>query len=152
MDVHDSPDEVLDLLRKQTALYGKLEGLAARQRTFLTGEDTGPLLTVLADRRKLVGALNEIAVRLEPVRRGWANFRQRFATDRRTEAERLLHETSERLQRVIRSDEEDVRVLCGRRQTVAESLRATHCTSEALSAYRAPVRESRRVDCTSGEA
>ncbi len=150
--VPDSAQKVLSLLREQASMYGRLQAIADRQRALVANEDAGPLLSLLADRRKLSESLTQISDRLDPVRRAWSTYREQLAPPERAEAERLLRETSERLRRVIESDEEDVRVLCGRKQAVAEALRATHVTSQAISAYRLPVKARGRLDCTSGDA
>ncbi len=46
-----APERLLNLLREQTALYAQLESLAGQQRTLISADDTGPLLSILARRR-----------------------------------------------------------------------------------------------------
>ena len=148
----ESPEKVLSLLREQATLYEKLESFAARQHRLVSGDDTRPLLRILADRRKLAQRLSEVGSRLEPTRREWCKFKEGLTPDQRTEAERLLREAGERLQRVIGSDEKDARVLSGRRQAVAESLRNTHAKSEAIQAYRVSVGGAGQLDCVTEDA
>ena len=67
----EEPEDILGLLREQSALYARLESFAARQRSLVRADDTAPLLTLLADRQKLSVELTRLATRLAPVRRGW---------------------------------------------------------------------------------
>ncbi len=132
----EAPEAILSLLRAQNALYGELESLAGRQRSLISADHTGPLLTLLGDRQKISGKLRSIAGRLEPARRDWDAYRERLTPSQRDEAEQLLAETGRRLQRVIERDEEDARLLSARKRTARQSLGATHATGQALAAYR----------------
>jgi len=131
-------EDVLGLLRRQAALFLRLEQFASRQRTLVREDDAGPLLSLLADRQKLSTELTGIARQLAPVRAEWPAFRERLSTDQRAEAEVLLQDSSQRLRRVIEGDETDARLLSVRKRVVADDLRVTHAAGEALSAYRTP--------------
>jgi len=134
----DGPDEVLGLLREQASLYVRLEAFASRQRKLITTDESGPLLSLLADRQKLSTELTRLAVKLEPIRRGWVEYRGRLSPPQRAEADGLVSDAAQRLQRVIESDEQDARLLSLRKHSVADGLRAAHATGHALQAYRAP--------------
>ena len=150
-DSLESAEDVLTLLRKQASFYKRLESFASRQRGLVLGEDTGPLLAMLAERGKLSQQLAEVGSRLAPIRKDWISYRERLSSEQRAEAERLLHEAGARLQRVIESDEQDARVLSGRKQAVAESLSKTHVTSQAIHAYRVADGGTKRLDCVTRE-
>ncbi len=143
----DSPENVLDLLRRQDSLYTKLESVSSRQRSLITEDDVGPLLTLLMDRRKVSDQLHRLAGRLAPIRREWDGYRDRFTPAQRAEADRLLSQTGQRLRRLIQDDEQNAMVLSGRKQAVAEALRTTHSTSQAILAYRAPADRPGRLNC-----
>ncbi len=138
--------ETMLLLRAQHAMYAALESLARRQRSLISGEHTGLLLTALADRQKLSGKLKAIAEKLEPVRRDWAASRECLSPSQRDEADRLVRETQAYLRRVIERDEEDTRLLSVRRQAAARALGAAHATGQAISAYRVPPGRRGRLD------
>lgn len=148
----ESIEQVLELLREQVSLYGRLESFAVRQRGLVSGEESGPLLAMLADRRKLSQQLADVGSRLAPVRQEWAALRARLSTEQQSEAEQLLREAGERLHRVIESDEQDVRILSARKQAVAMSLRKTHATGEAIQAYRVGADGTKRLDCVTEDA
>lgn len=142
----ESAEDILALLRDQILLYAKLESYASRQRSLITGDDVSSLLSLLANRQRISADLACIASRLEPVRRRWATYRQAFTPRQREEADGLLSEIHEHLRRVIDSDEQDARLLAARKQATAEALRATHSTSQAISAYRTGSVGSDRLD------
>ena len=96
----ETPEEILPLLREQIPLYSKLESYASRQRSLITGDDAGALLSLLADRQRISADLARVASKLDPVRREWARYRGRFTPAQRDEADRLLAEIHERLKRV----------------------------------------------------
>lgn len=138
--------EVLDMLRRQGALYATLEGLAEQQRVLVTCEDVTPLLSLLADRQRLSQELLEVGNRLAPIRGNWVAYRERLAPAEQQEADQLLNASSECLGRIIQSDEHDARVLSGRKQSVGEALGKTASTGRALSAYRASAGSDRRAE------
>jgi hypothetical protein len=143
-----SPDEVLALLREEASLYAGLQANASRQRSLVTGEDMGPLLALLADRQRLSVELTRIGTKLAPTRRDWPTYRMSFTPTQRAEADRLVSDISDRLRRVIESDEEDARMLCARKQVVAQALQSTHTAGEALVAYQTPSTRRARIDQT----
>ena len=142
----ETPEEILLLLREQIPLLARLESCASKQRSLITGDDTGSLLSLLADRRKISSKLADIGSRLEPIRREWAVHRERFTPAQRDDADRLLTDIQERLARVMTSDEQDARLLAARKQASAETLRTTHSMGQAISAYRTAAPAAERVD------
>ncbi len=144
-DAVDSPQKVLDLLREQARLYEELESYATKQHSLVTDDCVGPLLAILAARQNVSTALAQIGQRLSPVRTRWSTYRRRFNEAQRIEADRLLDEASRRLKNVMKGDEQDVRVLSGRKQAIAGALRTTHSTSQAVAAYGGPVPDRHRL-------
>ncbi|MDO8630645.1 MAG: hypothetical protein Q7R41_09125 [Phycisphaerales bacterium] len=132
----EQPEEVLGLLREQATLFARLETFADRQRHLVTEDDTRPLLALLVDRRNLSTELTRIAGRLAPVRRDWAAFRESLSPPQKTEADGLVEDATQRLRRLIESDERDARLLSVRKRVTGDALRATHATGQAMSAYR----------------
>ncbi len=143
-----SPEEILALLREEASLYDRLQASATRQRSLVNDDDLGPLLALLADRRKLSVELTRIGTQLAPTRRDWPSRRRRFTPTQQVEADRLVSDIAGQLRRVMESDEEDARLLRARKQSVARELRSTHASGEALAAYRAPVDREAFIDQT----
>lgn len=134
--------DVLGLLRKQAALFGRLEQFAARQRGLVRADDAEPLLALLADRQRLSAELTGIAARLAPVRSAWQRFRESLTENQRAEADELVAESSQRLRRVIEGDEVDARLLSVKKQTLAGEMRAVSGVGQAISVYRAPAQRA----------
>ena len=134
----ETPEAVLVLLRDQVTLYGRLERIATQQRSLISLDDVGPLLSLLADRQKISTRLMRLGQRFSAVRREWAQIREGMSLGQRTEANSLLGEIRERMQRVIKSDEQDARLLSARKEVVSEAMRTTHRAGNAMSAYRTP--------------
>ncbi len=132
------PDEVLVALRKEAALYGRLESYAARQRRLIVSNKTEPLLALLGDRQKLVVELTRIGEALAPVRREWAGRREAFSDDQRIEADELFAQTAKRLQRIMDMDTKDARVLAVKKEMASGSVRSMQATGQAIAAYRQP--------------
>lgn len=132
-----APD-ALSLLRLQASLYAQLELLASRQRNLVRREDTGPLLSILADRRRLSAELLDVSTRLAPIRANWRGFRKGLAPNQQAEADRLVEEAESRLRRVIDGDEHDARLLAARRACVAERLSEARTQRDAFHAYLTP--------------
>lgn len=142
-----STQQVLRILRDQDQVYDRLERCAKLQQSSVSDADVERLLSVLADREKLIHSLAKSGKLLDPVRREWKAFRDEFSPVDRQEAEALLDRAETRLQKLIRGDEQDARVLAGRKEAAADALRATHATGRALSAYQAQPVRTGRLDC-----
>jgi len=138
--------EVLALLREEAALYERLQVCADRQRSLVARDDLSPLLALLADRQALSVELTRIGECLAPVRRNWREYRKNLTEPEREEADELVACIEKRLRRAIESDEEDVRLLQARKQSVSQALQAAHSTGQALRAYRVPSPAPRRID------
>lgn len=133
-----TPEGFLTLLGREAAMYAKLESYASKQRGLITREDTGPLLTLLADRQRISTELAQIGATLGPIRKRWETYRTGLSDTHRAEAERLFGETARRLGHIMEVDEQDARMLQARKQVTAQSLRARHSAGVALSAYDGP--------------
>lgn len=140
-------DDVLNLLREQGSLYQRLARLADRQHSMVSDENVGPLLVLLADRSKLSDKLTILGKQLAPIRKDWKRYHDGLEGQQRQEAEQLIQDAQQCLQQIMRSDEEDARVLSSRKQTIAHELRTSHTRGAALSAYQTPVVRARRLDC-----
>jgi len=142
----EQPEQVLGLLHEQVSLYDELSRYADEQRTLITEEDTAKLLSVLEKRQRLSGRLSDMVERLEPIRKNWDHFRDRFNPAQRKEAESLLGDIRTRLRELIERDEEDVKLLSSRKQMAAVAMQSTASTHRAMAAYRSADVRPRRLD------
>jgi hypothetical protein len=138
---------VMDLLHRQDELFGRLEGLAARQKDLITSEDMEPLVGLLACRQRLCTELSLVTRELAPIRRDWTAERLRLEIPQRREADELMSRAGDRIRRLMDCDEEDARKLSIRKQAVGQTLRAAGGAQQALNAYRAGAERTSRLDC-----
>jgi hypothetical protein len=133
---HDTNEHVLSLLRRQAALYEKLDVCSAKQRSLIGLDDSKPLLDLLTERKETTEALTKVADALGPVRERWDTVRATFTPEQKHEAERLLGKVKDCLKRLTERDEVDARMLAAKKQLTARALGATHSSTQAISAYR----------------
>lgn len=134
-DLH-IPQRLLSMLREQASLYMQLEKLAEQQRNLISADDSGPLLSVLAQRRNLSARLGSISNGLEPVRCNWPEIREHLSSDLKIETQNLWNQTRKSINRLMKSDEQDARLLSARKESVRRELRSTHSTTHAITAYK----------------
>ena len=143
-----APAIVLDLLRREGAVFDQLEDLAARQKELVVCSEMGPLLVLLDRRRELSAELTCIERELAPVRRNWKGLRPMLPPDEQSAADQLMASAGDRLRRLMEGDEEDARKLSIRKQSVGQTLQSTGLTHNALSAYQQGNERVHRLDCT----
>jgi len=141
-----SAREALSLLRTQAGLFGRLVQLADKQRGLVSQTDTGPLMSLLAERQRLTTDLTDLSRKLAPARRDWPTTRGALTPSEREEADGLVTQVRERMQALIEGDERDAQVLFARKGAVARALRETQSVGQAVSAYRTASSGSTRLD------
>ncbi len=137
-------ETLISLLRGQVGIYTRLEQLSGRQRDLIAAEDQQQLLTLLAERQKLVDELSALNQSLIPLREYWRANRQTVAASLRTEADQLLGRAGEILQRILDADEQDARILSARKAQTATQVTALAQGKQAFEAYGAGVRPHER--------
>lgn len=144
--------EPMKLLRMQARLYGRLEELADRQASLVSDEDLNPLMALLSERQHISDELTGVGAKLAPVRQDWSRRRAELGADEQVEADRLIIAIRERLQRILRRDETDARVLSGRKEVVVRALREMPSQQQAISAYRTQGETTRSLDVVEQES
>jgi hypothetical protein len=129
---------VLELLRRQVNLYRRLETLSQQQRNQISSDDPQPLLRLLADRQRLTDALVETSRRLAPFREKFSAVRAALETGEREEVDRLLKEAGQRLDRILRADQDDAKLLAARKVRASTALSQTQVGRRMLNAYAPP--------------
>ena len=142
----ESPEVVLSLLARQADLFRRLQTLAHRQRSLIEGDNTDPLISLLADRQHVTAELSKVGDRIGPIRKEWQSHRERFSPDDARRADQLLQEISDRMKRVIDSGQEDARLLSLRLKQAAVAIDSTVSSQTALTAYGASQITTSRLD------
>ncbi len=133
---HD-PKRLIGLLIEQRDLYRRLRELSEQQRTLITGDRPEMLLNILRERQTLVGALSRLNEQLAPYRRNWEPLYAGLPEESRNEANQLLQEINGLLRVILRTDQEDSKLLSARKQSVARELDALSGVQSANAAYAA---------------
>ncbi len=137
-------EELISLLRRQVSIYTRLEQLSGRQRGLIAAEDQQQLLTLLAERQKLVDELSALNQGLIPLQKYWRAHRETVAPSLRAEADQLLGRTGEILQRILGTDERDARILSARKAQTAKQVTELAQGRQAFEAYGGGVRQHER--------
>jgi hypothetical protein len=137
-------EELISLLRRQVSIYTRLEQLSGRQRGLIAAEDQQQLLTLLAERQKLVDELSALNQGLIPLQKYWRANRESVAPSLRTEADQLVVRAGEILQRILGADEQDARILSARKAQTAKQVTVLAQGRQAFEAYGGGVRQHER--------
>ncbi len=130
-----APEKLLDLLTQQRDLYRRLQDLSDRQRDLIAGDRPEQLLNILRDRQTLVTALAKVNEQLSPYRRNWRAIYKTLPEESRRRASALLEEINDKLQVILKADQEDQALLSARKQAVARSLNQVSGGQTANAAY-----------------
>lgn len=128
---------LMQLLDRQRVLYRRLRILTERQRALVIQEDSQALLTLLADRQKLVDELMSLNNELTAFRRDWTNVYSRLDEPSRRRVAEMLEEANVSLGAILQSDSRDSATLSARRQEIADRMVAVDSGSRAGAAYAA---------------
>ena len=128
---------LMQLLDRQRVLYRRLRILTERQQALVIQEDTQALLTLLADRQKLVDELMSLNSELSTYRKDWTNVYSRLDEPSRKRAAEMLEEANNSLGAILQSDSRDSATLSARRQEIADRMTAADSGSRVGAAYAA---------------
>ncbi|MCK6455014.1 MAG: hypothetical protein L6Q92_00585 [Phycisphaerae bacterium] len=146
-DVLDA-EHLMRLLERQRDAHRRLRELADRQRSLLDADDPTALLSVLADRQRVVEELRACSVGLSPFRQSWTTVVAAMSADARARVRGLIEENERTLASVIRDDATDVeRLTQSRRQLAGEMARCAD-GSRAARAYGPAAAVTTRVAVT----
>jgi hypothetical protein len=124
--------QMIELLSQQRALYERLTKLSQSQRSLITGDRTEQLLSVLAERQRLVEAIQQLAERMRPLQSAWPKLCGDVEAGQVEHVDRLLADIRRLLGGLLEQDQNDADLLAARKQTTAAAV--------------AECRKGRRVD------
>lgn len=130
-----SAARVIELLRHQRTLYRKLRSLAERQKSLIVSDDAGALISLLAERQRLVDGLVQLNVKMAPYRENWTEFYQGLSEPQRVEVSELLEEVNASLGAILRDDARDTAMMTARRERMAKELGEIGGSRRAHAAY-----------------
>ncbi|MBN2559358.1 MAG: hypothetical protein JXQ75_00305 [Phycisphaerae bacterium] len=126
---------LVELLKHQDALYRRLRVLADRQKSLVAEDDARPLLSLLAERQKLVDGLVGLNAKLAPYRKEWTGVYGSLDEPTRGQVAELLERANSALGAVLRGDQRDTAALSAKRQDMVGRVAAMDSGSRAKAAY-----------------
>lgn len=139
---------LIELLRHQQTLYRQLRVLTDRQKALVVREDTEALLSLLAERQRLVNGLVGLNGHLAPFRANWTELYSNLDEPLRREVAELLEEVNASLGGILKSDSRDSATLTARQHDRAVQMANVDAGSRASAAYSTARRgaNNRRTD------
>jgi hypothetical protein len=129
--------QLVELLERQRVIYERLRTLAERQRGLVLQGDPQSLLAILADRQRLVDDLSQLNARLAPFRRDWVRINARLDDEGRRRVRDAIRASDDILSSILRSDQEDMDSLTGRKHEMRAEMVRTSSGAAASRAYAA---------------
>jgi hypothetical protein len=126
---------VIALFTRQRDLYRQLQALADRQRAMVTSSAPETLLSVLAQRQKIVSQLSALNEDVKTARERWPDIYGRMDIAQRREADSLLGEVQTTLADILAGDERDAKLLSARMEGVRQQSASLAEARRAHAAY-----------------
>lgn len=133
-DISDLP-ALVAMLERQSHLYDALLQLADRQRSLIEASQAEELLTLLAQRQKLINEIANISGELEPYRTHWDAFWALVPADQRPHLSKLIEHVQSTNRKIAERDDVDRRTLEKAKDAVGSQLRQTASSGAAMRAY-----------------
>ena len=131
----DVGGKLIDLLTQQRFLYRQLHQLAQKQSSLVDGKDPQMLLSVLANRQRLIDKLADIDRRLQPIRADWQQIAQSLDPAQRHQVQKLVDNVQQILGEILVRDEKDSQKLRDCSHEVSQQLQATSAGKRINKAY-----------------
>lgn len=129
--------DLTTLLTRQRDLYVQLGRLAEGQRSMITGDEPERLLTILAERQRLIDQLESVSRRLKPYQANWRQVRGSLPPEQADEVDHLVGEVNSLLTGILQKDEADAQLLSARKGRTAQAMSELKAGRKAGAAYAA---------------
>lgn len=126
---------LLSNLERQLVLFGRLDQLSERQSKLVSAADTQPLVAILAQRRKITSDLAALTHKLPKSSSGSPPGAEQWSNSDRQRAHEMLARIREHLQKLIKRDAVDARILATRKDQTQAGIAAIHSGHRAVTAY-----------------
>lgn len=128
--------KLVQLLTQQRDLYQQLKALSDQQATLIHEGQTDHLLSLLAQRQRLVDALTRLNQDLTEKRRAIPDLQEALEPLQRERIHKIMDEVDGLLHAIIEQDDRDRRELEAARGHVGAQLNQVHRGGAAAHAYR----------------
>lgn len=131
----DESQEVFALLKKQRDLYRELKSHSEQQDALIATGQTDQLLTLLAQRQRLIDGLGQVSSSLAPYRSRIAAIADQAADELGDQMRAMVEEVRELLEAIIATDEKGKADLEAARDQVSGQIRQAAGAVAAAGAY-----------------
>lgn len=123
------------ILHKQVELYRQLAALSSRQQDLIAQDHTDGLMSLLAERQRVIDQISDVNREVEPFAMQWTSLVGGLANEQRQTLGGLLEELDSLVAAITTRDEQDRKVLESRRAQASEALDDVSRRRVALGAY-----------------
>lgn len=134
----DESQEVFALLQKQRDLYRELKSHSEQQDALIANGETDQLLSLLAQRQRLIDGLGQVSSSLSPYRSRIAAIADQAADDVGEQMRGMVEEVRVLLESIIACDEKGKANLEAARDNVSGQIRQAAGAVAAAGAYGKP--------------
>ncbi|MFK7790991.1 MAG: hypothetical protein AB8C95_16045 [Phycisphaeraceae bacterium] len=131
----DESKEVFELLQKQRDLYRELKSHSEQQDALIASGDTDQLLSLLAQRQRLIDGLGQVSSSLAPYRSRIASIADQSSAELGSQMRGMVEEVRELLESIIATDEKGKADLEAARDNVGGQIRQAAGAVAAAGAY-----------------
>jgi hypothetical protein len=125
------------LLERQRSIYQQLRTLSDQQGPLVAEGHAEALLSLLAQRQRLIDAAMDINAKLDPYRKRWAEMWATLPAAERERVGALVKDVQDLLAAIVQQDERDRQILQTAKANVGAELQQINRATAAASAYRA---------------
>lgn len=115
-------EQIRDVLNDRRRHCRALLELCRRQNGVIHAQEYSELMTILAQKQRILGRLDETSHRHSDLAREWKHLRETGQTDLREECEGLIAETEAILAELLQMEKEGTEQLCERRDATRREL------------------------------
>ena len=126
---------LLSNLERQLVLFGRLDQLSERQSKLVSAADTQPLVAILDQRRQITSDLAALTNQLPKSSSGSPTGTEQWSNSDRQRAKEMLARIRGHLQKLIKRDAVDARILSTRKNQTHAGIAAMHSGHQAVTAY-----------------
>lgn len=127
-----------DGLRSEREIYDRLLDATRRQQEVIVAGRSEELLDLARRKQRVLGEIEALEQELAPLKRGWADLRERIGAELRSEVETELDGVARVLQALIELEEEGQRGVERFREETSDSLRRVEGGRRLRQAYAPP--------------
>lgn len=130
------PSNILSVLNARRQHCRNLLDLSKRQRTLIDASDYSQLLSILGQKQRLLGRLDEINKDYPDLKTRWKQVRDTGDAEWRDDCEHVLAETESLLAELIEEEQNSTDHLTRRRDATQKELQAVSQGARVHDAYR----------------